>query len=430
LLILSVVAATWLALERHFFLASMTVCVAIYCLHRLKICYDKFNKNIIFLLNALENGDYTYHFSDHQLAVREREINLTLNRIKEILENARTQVIENEHFLSIILESVSTGIIIANEAGNVHKVNLTAREMLGLPIFTHLNQLQNIDASFPEIFKNLNEGENCQLALTNERESFPVSLRVSKIRLKRGLVRVFTLNNIANELEMNEMESWIRLIRVMTHEIMNSIAPITSLSETMMQHHNRPDVDKSPDNETLLAFETINTTASGLLSFVESYRKFTAIPVPKKEMFDLAALVDKVATLHRQAALEKRINIVVDPCVSPVFIFADENLIQQVVINLVKNALEAPDCKNIILRILFRDENLVILETLNDGDSIPAEALPHIFVPFFTTKTNGSGIGLSVSRYIMRLHGGTLQHRQTTDDQTVFQLSLPVKMKI
>jgi nitrogen fixation/metabolism regulation signal transduction histidine kinase len=420
LLVASVAGFTVLLIIKQFVLAILAFLLIIYCLVRLKTCYDKYNKNIIFLLNALENGDYTYRFSERKISVREREMNMTFNRIKEILEKARTQVIENEEFLSIILESVSTGIIILDDAGIVHKINRTALEMLGLPVFTHVAQLQAIDESYPELFKNLGAGDSRQLTLSSEKEEIQVSLRVSQIWLKRGLMRVITLNNIGNELEMKEMESWTRLIRVMTHEIMNSIAPITSISETMT------DVCKSAAHisrqETAEAFETINSTAKGLLSFVDSYRKFTSIPTPRKEPFDLTALAEKVAKLHSQQASESGAEIAIISPQSPVVAFADVNLIQQVLINLVKNALEAPESKRITISIHPTERGAVSLEVANDGQPIPPETLPHIFIPFFTTKTDGSGVGLSVSRYIMRLHGGKLLHRISEAGETVFEV--------
>jgi PAS domain S-box-containing protein len=402
------------------------------CLFQLKKCYSRYNQNVIFLLNALENGDYTYRFSEHRSATREREMNMTFNRIKEILENARKEVIENEQFLSLILESVSTGIVIVNERGIVLKVNRTALEMLGLPVFTHLKQLQAIDETYPELFQNLKVGDSRQLALTNEKEEFPVSLHVSQVLLKGGMMRVITLNNIGNELEMKEMESWTRLIRVMTHEIMNSIAPITSLSETM-QFMLKDFSDYNDFNElkynSLEAFETIHTTASGLQSFVESYRKFTSVPKPKKENFDFIALIEKVVKLHEQAIREKNIEIRL-PAGEPVFAVADENLIRQVLTNLVKNAIEAietTDNERIEISVHHHEMENITLDIANTGKPISSEILPHIFVPFFTTKPNGSGVGLSVSRYIMRLHGGKLLHFVSPKQMTVFQLVIPMR---
>jgi len=426
LLLMAAVAGTTLLLvfEKYIYAVPCIILVLI-CLSQLKKHYSSYNRNIVFLLNALENGDYSYRFYEGKSTTREREMYQIFNRIKEILENARKEVVENEQFLSLILESVSTGIIIVDDSGVVRKVNQTALEMLGLPVFTHLKQLQTIDETYPELFRNLKIGDIRQLALTTEKEEFPVSLHVSQILLKSGIMRILTLNNIGSELEMKEMESWIRLIRVMTHEIMNSIAPITSLSETMrsLYHDANTDVNELRQN-TMEAFETINSTAAGLLSFVESYRKFTSVPKPKKGCFNLTALVEKVVKLYEQAIHEKNIEIRL-PAGEPVFAVADENLIRQVLTNLVKNAIEAvgtSDNERIEISIHIQETGNVTLDIANTGKLIPPEILPHIFVPFFTTKPDGSGIGLSVSRYIMRLHGGKLLHFVSPEQMTVFQL--------
>ena len=223
------------------------------------------------------------------------------------------------------------------------------------------------------------------------------------------MMRILALNNIDSELESKEIESWIRLIRVMTHEIMNSIAPITSLSETMQfLYQSGASGGKDLMQNTLEAFETIHTTATGLLSFVESYRKFTAIPKPEKRKFIVNLLVGKVIKLHESALAEKNI-VLQTQLPESLSVCADENLIAQVLINLLKNAIEAIEVgsnEKIIISAEDNPDGRISLNVANTGKPIPAEVLPHIFIPFFTTKPSGSGIGLSVSRYIMRLHGG------------------------
>ena len=430
LLVLAVAATTWAVFTQSYIYTPLGVAAIIFCISGLNSCYQRYDQNMIFLLNALENGDYAFRFSENKLSIRERELAAMLNRIKDILVNARKEVIENENFLSIILESVSTGIIIVDDRGIVQKVNQTALEMLGLPVFSHINQLRTLNESYPEQFHRLKVGDSMQLSLTTEREELQISLQVSQIGLKRGMMRILTLNNIGNELEMREIETWIRLIRVMTHEIMNSIAPITSLSETMrFLYQSESDTQELKQN-TLEAFETINSTASGLLSFVGSYRKFTSVPKPKKMPFDLRTLVEKVIKLHEQTFREKDIALEIQ-IPQPVTVCADENLIMQVLINLVKNAVEAVEThNNEKIRISAQTEksDKVSLEIANTGQPISPDVLPHIFVPFFTTKPSGSGIGLSISRYIMRLHGGKLQHATSKEGMTVFKIMMPGKV--
>jgi nitrogen fixation/metabolism regulation signal transduction histidine kinase len=429
LLILAVALAVWAFLSQYYFLAAAGTALTVAALFGLNDCYRRYNTNIFFLLNALDNGDYSFNFSENKQSRREKEMNQMLNRIKDILTNARKEVIENEQFLSLILERVSTGILLVDSRGIVQKVNRAALDLLGFPVFSHLRQLQIINESYPERFLALKAGDSLQITLPTDRHELQISVHVSSLKLKRGPMRIFTLNNIGNELEMKEMESWIHLIRVMTHEIMNSIAPITSLSQTMrLLYQSDDDADpKTFKQNTLEVFETISSTASGLLAFVESYRKFTSVPKPKMEPFDLRKLIEKILLLHEPDFVEKSITTLLQlPDTLPVV--ADENLIMQVLINLVKNAVEACDQGQIRISAptpLSPDH--LLLEIANSGQAIPPDILPHIFTPFFTTKPSGSGIGLSVSRYIMRLHGGKLQHTTTRDGMTAFQMELRMR---
>jgi len=426
LLVLAVAGTTLAFVYQKYPFAVLGIALIIYFLFSLEKCYKRYNQNFIFLLNALENGDYSFHFSETKLSSREQEMNLMMNRIKEILTKARDEVIENENFLSLILESVSTGIIIIDDQGIVQRVNHAAVNLLGLPHFSHVNQLHSINETYPALFHQLKAGDRIQISLMNEREELSISLRVTEIKLKRGLMRIITLNNIDSELESKEMESWIRLIRVMTHEIMNSIAPITSLSETMKFLYNSGADSDDLRQNTLEAFETIHTTAAGLLSFVESYRKFTAVPKPEIHNFVVNTLVDKIVKLHEQALAEKNITVKLN-LPEQLVAYADDNLVAQVLINLLKNAIEATESDSngkIIISGKCVADGKIDLEVADSGNPIPADVLPHIFIPFFTTKSSGSGIGLSVSRYIMRLHGGKLHHFLSPDGMTVFQLEM------
>ena len=342
LLVAEVAAATWLVLTGryvHAVVCGVAVAATILALHR---HYRRFNQNLVFLLNTLDNGDYSFHFSEGRFSAREKEFNATLNRIKDVLANARKEVVENEKFLSLIIESVSTGVLILDDRGVVQRSNHSAQALFGLPVFTHVNQLRAVDEHLPDLFQGLQPGDNVQIAVPNEREVKQINLSVSHIRLKRGLMRVFTLNNIGNALENKETESWIRLIRVLTHEIMNSIAPVSSLSETLLFLYR--DADSTPEQlraNTIEAFETIQTTASGLLTFVESYRQFTSIPRPRKERIEGRELIEQLVKLHEPALRQRGIALTWQAG-EDAHLMADRNLLMRVLVNLLKNAMEAP----------------------------------------------------------------------------------------
>lgn len=430
LLILSASLLTLCIIKEQYVYSLIPALGVFTSLYLLTFHYKKFNQNILFLLNALDNGDYSFHFTESKMSARERDLNTMMNRIKDILTNARKEVIQNEKFLSLIIENVSTGIVIVTERGNVRTVNHSALQLLGLPVFTHLNQLSSINEDYPLLFHNIKAGEKGQISVINEREEVLVSLQVSQIKVNDDLIKVITLNNIGNELEAKEMESWIRLIRVMTHEIMNSIAPITSLSETMLTLLNDKDLDtmdSSMKNNTVEAFDTIHITAKGLLAFVESYRRFTGVPQPVIKVFELRPLINKLVHLHEHLMEDRNIEVQIIAKDENSIISGDENLITQVVVNIIKNAIQAIDPSEhgkIFIKYSIQNK-FTYIDISNTGKPIPKEELSSIFIPFFTTKESGSGIGLSISRYIMRLHGGKLIHSLSPEGYTTFTLVFP-----
>ncbi len=429
LLAASSVGTGWLVAEGRTFWALLAGLVALISLHGLLKGYGKLNSNFIFLLNAIENGDYSFNFSETGLSRREKELNGVLNAIKEILARAREEEIENEKFLSLIVEAIPVGIIIIDERDFVTVTNDAALRLLGLHVFTHTKQLEMLDPAVYEAFVGLAPGGKATVRVADEREERLISLSLSRIGFKNGTLRVVTMDNIAGELEEREMESWIKLIRVMTHEIMNSIAPVTSLSETMLTAWN----GEQGENEGMLrrntveAFETIASTAHALLSFVESYRRFTGIPTPVLRPVKAVPLVEKAIKLESETFRRRGIETVTRFADRNITVYADKGQIIQVLINLLKNAVEAIPASRtdgkIELRVFENDEK-VYVEVADNGQPVPDDVMPHIFVPFFTTKQEGTGIGLSVSRYIMRLHGGNLKHH-AGGGCTVFSMVFP-----
>ena len=427
IVMLSLVAATSFFIYKQYLYGAIAIILILYAFNRILHHYGKFNKNILFLLNALDNGDYSFNFAETKLSKRERELNRMMNRIKEILARAREEVIEDERFLSLIVESVSVGIIILDEGNNVIVANKVIGQMFGLSVFTHLNQLEVIDKGLPPIFKAIEPAESRTIKIPNEREELQIALQASRITMKRGVMKIVTLNSIGNELEVKEMESWIRLIRVMTHEIMNSVAPITSLTDTLLfsyrSNSSEKDTKSALEENTVEALQTISTTAKGLISFVNSYRSFTGMAQPQKSTVDIVAVVDSVLALYKENLTSKGVKTEIVGRVESLYVEADEFQITQVVTNLIKNGIEAVDGEkdgSVIVKISGTDDRVGI-DICNNGKPIPEEVLPNIFIPFFTTKDKGSGIGLSISRYIMRLHGGNLKHH-FKDGWTVFSM--------
>ena len=347
LLIVTVSLTTYFFIDGQYIYGVFFIFLAIIEIIKLYTHYNKFNQNILFLLNAFDNGDYAFHFSTTHISRREKELNKMMNRIKEILMNAKQEVIANEKFLSLIIEQVPTGIVILDERNNVKGCNKMASDILGLPIFTHINQLKIIDKSLPDLFKNLNTHSNRQIKITNEIEEIQILLKVSMITIKQNNMRIISLNNIAEELEDKEMDSWIKLIRVMTHEIMNSVAPISSLTEMLLYAYQTQEIEnnKSLKTDTIDSLQTIHDTSKDLISFVKSYREFSKVSNPQIAPFYLDSFIKSTLKLEEAEISKKNITVEIDNAEDTV-IQGDSALLGRVFINLIKNAIESLDSQS------------------------------------------------------------------------------------
>ena len=362
-------------------------------------------RQVIFMLNAIENDDFSFKFSSDSPLRSDILVNRTLNRITAIIQKAKVDAVQKEKYYELILNSINTGIIVADENGNIFQTNNEALKLLGLSVFTHLKQLYKISPDLPDILQNVGPGEKQQTSFVNERGTVHLSVRTSKMVINDTKMCIYAINDINSELDDKEIESWIRLTRVLTHEIMNSITPITSLSETLLSLH------KNANKDIRNGLEVISSTGKGLIDFVESYRKFTHLPTPQPSLFYAAGLAERIKQLTQCNNTLSGTPIIISIEPHDLIIHADEKLITQVMLNLAKNAMQsignAADGLIQIKGYCNPDES-VSLEIMDNGPGISPEMADHIFIPFFTTKEGGSGIGLSISRQIMRLHGGTL----------------------
>ena len=392
--------------------------LAVYWQQRL---YRRHTRKVLFMLDAIENSDTSVHFSETDGTEDNRLVNRSLNRVARILHNVKSETAQREKYYELILDCVNTGIVVLNDNGAVYQKNNEALRLLGLEVFTHVRQLSRVDAHLTDTLTACRPGDKFQAA-GNERGTVNLSVRVSDITVRQEHLRNLALNDINNELDEKEIDSWIRLTRVLTHEIMNAVTPITSLSDTLLEL-TEENISKE---EVRHGLQTISSTGKGLLAFVESYRKFTRIPTPEPSLFYLKGFINRMVELARHQHPD--IPVVFNTSIVPddLILYADENLISQVITNLLKNAIQAFEThtpattetntaateatteKHINIRAYCNEAEAVLIEISNNGPAIPPDIAGHIFIPFFTTKENGSGIGLSISRQIMRLSGGSL----------------------
>lgn len=384
--------------------------LAVYWQQRL---YRRHTRKVLFMLDAIENSDTSVHFSETDGTEDNRLVNRSLNRVARILHNVKSETAQREKYYELILDCVNTGIVVLNDNGAVYQKNNEALRLLGLEVFTHVRQLSRVDAHLTDTLTACRPGDKFQAA-GNERGTVNLSVRVSDITVRQEHLRILALNDINSELDEKEIDSWIRLTRVLTHEIMNTITPITSLSDTLLELTE----EKISKEEIRNGLETISSTSKGLLAFVDSYRKFTHIPTPEPTLFYLKGFIGRMVELarHQYPGIPVTFHASIVP--NDLILHADENLISQVIINLLKNAMQAfekssspAEEKHIHIRAYCDEAEAVLIEISNNGPAIPPNIAEHIFIPFFTTKENGSGIGLSISRQIMRLSGGNLSLR-------------------
>jgi len=377
--------------------------------------YGESIRRVTFMFNAIDNDDLTFRFRDDEAEADNRMLNTALNRIKEIIVRAKLRAEERERYYQLIMECARTGLVTVNDAGSVYQANGEALRIFGLPRMTHIRQTET---SMPEACRALQEirtGQRLHVKEMTEAGEVNLSLTCAEIMLDQKRLRVIAVSDIDDYLAQTQIESWSKLTRILTHEIMNSLAPITSLSDTLL-HLGRP-----LDTDVAQGLETISATSRRLTAFVETFRRFTRIPEPQKAPVEVRGLLERAAAL----VATPQVGITVDVQPAEMLVYADEGLVSQVVVNLLKNAREAvaaqPDARIDVRARIDEGENIRI-DVTDNGKAIPAAVTENIFTPFFTTKADGSGIGLSVSRRIMQLHNGSLRLTSNTDRRVTFTL--------
>ena len=293
LTVLFCISTVWFGIHQSYGWLGISLCLLVLSIIWQIRLYQLHTKQVLFMINALENNDNTFHFPEENGTPESQKINRALNRVGHILYNVKAETAQQEKYYELILDFVSTGLLVLNDNGAVYQKNKEALRLLGLNIFTHIHQLSKVDTTLMEKIENCRPGDKLQVIFHNERGTVNLSIRVSEINVRKEHLRILALNDINTELDEKEIDSWIRLTRVLTHEIMNSVTPITSLCDTLLS------MSEGKDEEISHGLQTISTTGKGLLSFVESYRQFTRIPAPEPSLFYVKAFIERMIELAR-----------------------------------------------------------------------------------------------------------------------------------
>ena len=354
--------------------------------------YRRNIKKVTFLFDAIDNGDFSFSFPTEKRFKEDNILHQSLNRIKLFLQHTREEQIDREKYYEQILNAVDTGILVVDSHDNILQHNQAAFRLLNTDVLTHMNQIKG--------------------KLKDEH----LAKHETQAMLKDKHVRIIALSDVSHELSNQEVDSWIKLIRVLTHEIMNTITPVTSLSETLLTR-------VTEDKDLKQGLETIHKTGTELLAFVNNYRRFTHVPQPQPALFYVEPFLERMALLCNH-----EVEIEVSP--KDLLVYADESLLSHVVTNLLKNAVEAFNGQEKLIFIRLKAyanvQESIIIDVSNNAGLIPEDVASHIFIPFFTTKPEGSGIGLSLSRQIMRVSGGSLSlHQDKVQGITTFRIIIP-----
>lgn len=368
---------------------------------------------IDFMSDALDSGESAFRYSEDHWS--DRRLNRSLNRLRSIFEAEKSDIRERERYFGIMLDHVQSGVIVI-DGDKIDYSNVIARGFLGMSDISSLRQIERISPDLVNAFRSASEVES-KASFVSERGTVQFSISACTARLHGKDVSIVTFNDITREMENNESESWTRLIRVLTHEIMNAVTPIASLSSALSQN-----LDAYDTEDVRSALGTISSSSEGLISFVQSYRSLTHIAAPVRKAFYLRDLVNDSVTIAQANWPSARVSY--HELSEDIILYADYGQISQVMNNLIKNAVQAGASGIDITASIDKRERTVI-NVANNGEPISETGREQIFVPFYTTKgVSGTGVGLSLCRQIIRLNGGTINLTSSTLEATVFTIVL------
>jgi nitrogen fixation/metabolism regulation signal transduction histidine kinase len=435
LLITSTCLALFITLNSTFTFTPILVAgLIIYQVWSLIRYVDRTNRELASFLESIRYSEFTRSFQISDNSSSFNELNTAFNDVMKDFQQVRSEREEHFHYLQSIVQNIDVSILAYQRDGTVEMINPAAKKLFQVNTLRNINMLRSLSDKLADTLLTINPGENKLVKVQDEEDILQLAIYATEFKVKDKVILLSTIKNIQNVLEEQETAAWQKLIRVLTHEIMNSIAPISSLSSTVESmlkpfttgKKDAPEIDVDTVKEIKGALQTINKRSTGLMNFVETYRSLTKIPEPNFAQVKMKDLMLNVHTLMKEEVQQKdiRIDISVEP--ETIEVQIDEQMIEQVLINLVKNSVQALDgCKDGRLQIrgFYNKRGRPTIQVTDNGQGILPDVIDKIFIPFFTTKRSGSGIGLSLSRQILRLHGGTITAKSTPNEETIFTMN-------
>lgn len=395
---------------------------------------EKTNKELIKFLTSIRFDDFTHSHSIAKRGGSFAELSKEFDRVLENFKNIRADKEADYQYLKNIVNHVGIGILAFDKEGNVQIINTAAKRIFKVNRLRNISKLEEYSPELIESFQNLQTGSKDLLRIRKNDEIVQLAIYAIELYLKGEEFKVITVQNIQSELEEKEMDAWQNLIKVLTHEIMNSVAPISSLAATVndeIQYFQKEaeSIEKADLDDIYLATSTIQRRSEALIRFVSEFRSLTHVQLPKFAHVQVAELFEHIKILMKNSFLAAEVTFETELKPASLLITADQELIEQVLINLIKNAIEAhkgsPTSREKTVKLIGNQDakNNIVITVQDNGPGIEKEALDRIFIPFFSTKKEGSGIGLSLSKQIMRQHKGTITAKSNPESGvTKFQL--------
>jgi nitrogen fixation/metabolism regulation signal transduction histidine kinase len=391
---------------------------------------DITNRKLKSFLESIRYSDFVSSYTSGKgLGSSFRELDESFNGVMEAFRKEREEKEEHWQFLNTVVQHINVGILSFDVNGDIGLINTVAKRYLQTP---QIRNMDEISESQPELHLKLTEIRPGKRELIQLNPQVQLSILATEIRMRGKQYVLVSLQNIRSELQQKELDAWQNLTRVLRHEIMNSITPIASLTSTLKDilvedlkpRDNDYYIETSSVEDLEEGLDTIMSRSKSLIHFIDAYREYTSIPEPRFEKILVRDMLEHAASLEKSEIRKHKIDFTFATLPDDLTIYADEEQMGLVIINLVKNAIEATikcDKPKVILMGRIDIDNSIIIEVIDNGSGIEPEALDRIFIPFYTTKENGSGIGLALSRQILQLHGGTLT-ATSSPGHTVFTI--------
>ena len=432
-LTLTALGLAFAAVEGWYFTLGVCLILMVAQVYSLITFINRTNRKISYFFDAIKNEDFTLRFPEGVTIKSFKELNQSLNRVNGLIQEVHLQLQIREQYYQEILKQASIGIMTYNEKGHIMFANPTLEKLLDYTPLNHIKQLMQVDEHLYDIFKSFQPFDRKLFQLSNEREQIQLAMKSTPLSLDGQSLLLVVVQNIHKELDEKETESWVRLIRVLTHEIMNTITPIASISDSIIKYYRNngkitplEELEESQIKNTLKGLEVIKEQGGDLMDFVQSYRSLLHVPDPNKSIVKGKDLLEKIEVLMSARLQDGQPDFKVICHPENLELFIDEKQISQVLINLAKNALQSvgnTEGGKVRMVAGMETDGVKYIDIMDNGPGISPEMMDEIFVPFFTTKSEGTGIGLSLSKRVMQLHGGSIQVRSTPDQETIFRLT-------